>query len=65
MDKMSHIFSCQDFRYANCYAGRERYDLPIEVIPKRMEVISRADISLEVPAANGKIIYRKKQFRDA
>ena len=55
----------KDFRYSNCYAGKECYDLPIEVIPKKMEIISRTDVDLENPARDGKILYKNDLFLDA
>jgi hypothetical protein len=54
-----------DFRYSTCYRGRESFDIPMERIPKKMEVISRADLTLEKPASEGTLIYKKSTFTDA
>lgn len=55
----------KDFRYSNCYKGKEFFELPIQVIPKKMNVISRADLTLEKPAADGILIYKNALFVDA
>lgn len=54
-----------DFRYSTCYQGKESLDLPIDIIPKAMQVVSRADLTLEKPAAEGVLIYKKDLFQRA
>lgn len=54
-----------DFRYSTCYSGKESFELPIDIIPKTMQVVSRADLTLEKPAADGVLIYKKDLFRKA
>ena len=60
-----YIDVLKDFRYSNCYAGKECYDLPIEVIPKKMEVISRTDVDLDNLARDGWVLYKKDLLREA
>jgi len=55
----------KDFRYSDCYQGKEFYELPIEIIPKKVNVISRADLTLEKPAAEGILIYKNNMLVDA
>jgi len=55
----------KDFRYSTCYKGREFFELPIPIIPKKMNVISRADLTLEKPAADGILIYKSSLLVDA
>ena len=55
----------KDFRYSDCYKGKEFFELPIQIIPKKMNVISRADLTLEKPAANGTLIYKNNLFIEA
>ena len=55
----------KDFRYSSCYHGSDCYELPIELIPTTMEIVSRTDLSLERPAAEGVLIYRRNLFLDA
>lgn len=52
----------KDFRYSDCYKGKEYFELPIEIIPKKMCVISRTDLTLEKPAAEGILIYKRDMF---
>jgi hypothetical protein len=60
-----YIEVLKDFRYADCYKGKECYELPIEIIPKKMNIISRADLTLEKPAAQGTLIYKNNLFIEA
>jgi len=60
-----YIDVIKDFRYSYCYKGKECYELPIEIIPKKMNVISRADLTLEKPAADGVLVYKNGLFTDA
>lgn len=55
----------KDFRYSTCQRGREYYDLPMERIPKKMEVVSRADLTLDKPASEGSLVYKKDEFMKA
>lgn len=55
----------KDFRYSDCYKGKECYELPIEIIPKKVNVISRADLTLEKPAAQGTLIYKNNLLIEA
>jgi hypothetical protein len=55
----------RDFRYSTCYKGKECYELPIEIIPKKMNVISRADLTLEKPTADGILVYKNNLFIEA
>jgi hypothetical protein len=55
----------RDFRYADCYKGKEFYELPIQILPKKMNVISRTDLTLEKPAAEGVLIYKNSLFVEA
>jgi len=53
----------KDFRFSGCYRGSDLYDeLPIQVIPKSMNVISRTDLTLEKPVAEGTLIYKRDLF---
>lgn len=53
------------FRYSNCIRGTDFYDnVPFLTIPKTMQVISRTDLNLDHPAAEGKMIYKKGDFQD-
>jgi len=53
------------FRYSDCIRGKEFYDtIPFPTFPKALKVISRTDLSLDKPAAKGKLIYKKKDFQD-
>jgi hypothetical protein len=55
----------EDFHYSNCYKSKECFELPIDVIPKRMNVISRADLTLDKPTAKGILVYNSTLFMDA
>jgi hypothetical protein len=55
----------QDFRYSDCYKSKECFELPIEIIPKRMNVISRASLTIDEPTANGTLVYKNNQIMDA
>jgi len=60
-----YIEVLKDFRYSDCYKGKEFFELPIQIIPKKMNVISRADLTLEKPAADGILVYKNNLFIDA
>jgi hypothetical protein len=55
----------RDFRYSDCYKGKEYYELPFEILPKKMNVISRADLTLEKPAAEGTLLYKNNLLIEA
>ncbi len=55
----------RDFRYSDCYKGSEFFELPLQLIPKKMNVISRVDLSLEKPAGEGTLFYKNKKFTEA
>lgn len=55
----------QDFHYSDCYKSKECFELPVEIIPKRMNVISRADLTLDEPTAQGILLYKNNQFIEA
>ena len=55
----------KDFRYSECYKGKECFEMPIEIIPKKMNVISRTDLTLEKPTADGILVYKNNLFVDA
>lgn len=55
----------KDFRYSTCYKGKEFYDLPIEIIPKKMEIVSRTDLSLEKFASEGILTYKRDALMEA
>jgi len=54
----------RDFRYSGCYRGSECFELPVQIIPKKMNVISRADLTLEKPAADGILVYKNHLFTE-
>jgi hypothetical protein len=60
-----YVDVAKDFRYSTCYKGKEFYELPVPMIPKRMNVVSRADLTLEKPAVEGTLIYKSTLFVDA
>ena len=73
LDELQEIFSPitfgkfvdveKDFYYYNCVRGKDFYEtLPFPTWPKSMKVISRTDINFDKPAANGLLIFRKKDF---
>jgi len=52
-----------DFTYSNCFRGTEYYDLlPFPTWPKFMNIISRTDLNFDKPAANGLLIFKRKDF---
>jgi hypothetical protein len=55
----------RDFSYSDCYKGKECYELPIEIIPKTVNIVSRADLTLEKPAADGILVYKNSLFIEA
>lgn len=54
----------RDFRYGDCERGVSLYDsLPIPTWPRFMKVVSRTDLSLDRPAAQGTLVYKKDEFQ--
>lgn len=58
----NYIEVTSPFKYFNSKQNIEFYDFPGQLVPKIMEVVSKADLTLETPAINGKVIYRKKEL---
>lgn len=53
----------RDFYYSDCMRGSDFYDtLPFPTWPKTMKVISRTDLNLDKPAADGTLVYRYNDF---
>ena len=53
----------KDFHYHNCERGKDFYDtLPFPTWPKSMKVISRTDLNFNKPAADGLLIFKKRDF---
>jgi len=53
----------KDFHYNDCERGRDFYDtLPFPTWPKSMKVISRTDLNFDRPAADGLLIYKRKNL---
>ena len=52
------------FRYSDCIRGKELYDaIPFPTFPKSIKIVSRTDLSLDKPANEGRLIYKKKNFQ--
>ena len=51
------------FYYSDCIRGTDFYELPFPTFPRIMTVISRTDLSFKTPAADGKLIYKKRVFQ--
>lgn len=52
----------EDFNYTDCLRGANIYDLPINIWPKFMTIVSRTDLRLDNPVSKGMLIYKKKEF---
>lgn len=53
----------KDFSYSDCTRGSDFYDaLPFPTWPKSMKVVSRTDLNLENPAAEGILAYKHSNF---
>ena len=62
----SFIDVLKDFYYSDCFRGADFYDqIPFRTFPKWMSVISRTDLSVEKPASEGKLVYKKAIFKEA
>ncbi len=63
--RFSHyIIVQQPFRYYECKPGLELFQSSFAPLPKFMTVVSRTDLSLEEPAKEGFLVYKKKEVRD-
>ena len=54
----------EPFHYYESVRGIDFYDLPFQAFPKTMKVVSRTNLNLESPAAEGRMIYKKQFLRD-
>ncbi len=55
----------KDFYYFNCERGKDFYEtLPFPTWPKSMKVISRTDINFNRPAADGLLMFKKRNLMD-
>jgi len=62
----SFIDVLKDFYYSDCFQGADFYDqIPFRTFPKWMCIISRTNLSIEKPASEGELIYKKAIFQDA
>jgi hypothetical protein len=62
----SFIDVMNEFYYSECFRGTEFYDqIPFRTFPKWMAVISRTDLSVDKPASEGELVYKKADFSDA
>ena len=53
----------KDFSYHDCERGSDFYDtLPFPTWPKSMKVVSRTDLNLDKPAADGVLVYQHSDF---
>jgi hypothetical protein len=53
----------KDFHYSDCMRGSDFYDtLPFPTWPKSMKIVSRTDLNLERPAADGVLAYKHADF---
>ena len=62
----SFIEVIQDFYYSDCFRGADFYDqIPFRTFPKWMSVLCRTDLSIERPASEGELLYKKASFAEA
>jgi len=59
-----HLDVQDPFRFWECQQGRQLFEVPFLQLPKVMTVVSRTDLTLDDPARNGKLLYRKAEIRD-
>lgn len=53
----------KNFHYSDCVRGKDFYEtLPFPTWPKSMTVISRTDLNFDLPAADGILIFKRKNF---
>jgi len=53
----------QDFRYHDCFRGVDYYAAPFPTWPKFMTVVTRTDLNLSKPAAEGFLEFNQKDFK--
>lgn len=58
-----HVDVQDPFRFYECLQGRQMFEIPFLQLPTVMTVVSRTDLTLETPASNGKLVYRKAEVR--
>jgi len=62
----SFIDVIEDFYYSDCFRGADFYDqIPFRTFPKWMSVLCRTDLSIERPASEGELLYKKASFLEA
>jgi hypothetical protein len=62
----SYVDVLNDFYYSDCFQGADFYDtIPFRTFPKWMSVVSRTDLSLDEPASEGRLVYKKAELQDA
>lgn len=62
----SFVDVLKDFHYSDCFRGADFYDqIPFRTFPKWMSIISRTDLSVEKPASEGELVYKKAMFQEA
>ena len=62
----SFIDVFKDFHYSDCFRGADFYDqIPFRTFPKWMSVLCRTDVSIENPATEGELVYKKALFQEA
>jgi len=55
----------KDFHYYDCERGKDFYEtLPFPTWPKSMTVISRTDLNLDRPAADGILVFKRRNFME-
>ncbi len=53
------------FKFYDCIRGTDFFDdVPFPTFPKIMKIVSRTDLTLATPAAEGRLIYDRADFRD-
>jgi hypothetical protein len=52
------------FHFFECQRGQQLFEIPFLNLPKAMTVISRTDLTLDVPAKKGMILYHKGKVRE-
>lgn len=60
----SFIEVMRPFYYSDCARGTMYFDIPYYSLPKTMNVIARTNLSLDIPAAEGKLIYKKDNIKN-
>lgn len=60
----NYIEIVSPFKYVDSRQGTASYNFPGQLVPKVMTVISQTDLSLQTPAVDGKLVYKKKNLLD-